>query len=30
MVAQNYANRRSELAKLSGLGANGNRKEIVR
>ena len=30
MVAQNYANRRSELAKLSGLGANGNRKETVR
>jgi predicted transcriptional regulator len=27
MVAQNYANRRSELAKLSGLGANGNKKE---
>ncbi|MEF0943909.1 MucR family transcriptional regulator [Rhizobium sp. BR 362] len=25
MVAQNYANRRSELAKLSGLGANGNK-----
>ncbi|KAA1185446.1 transcriptional regulator [Rhizobium tropici] len=30
MVAQNYANRRSELAKLSGLGANGNKKESVR
>ncbi len=30
MVAQNYANRRSELAKISGLGANGNRKESVR
>lgn len=30
MVAQNYANRRSELAKLSGLGANGSRKEIAR
>jgi len=30
MVAQNYANRRSELAKLSGLGANGNKKEGVR
>lgn len=29
MVAQNYANRRSELAKLSGLGANGSRKETV-
>lgn len=30
MVAQNYANRRSELAKLSGLGANGNKKDSVR
>lgn len=30
MVAQNYANRRSELAKLSGLGANGSRREIAR
>ncbi|AYG61240.1 transcriptional regulator [Rhizobium jaguaris] len=30
MVAQNYANRRSELAKLSGLGANGNKKESLR
>jgi len=30
MVAQNYANRRSELAKLSGLGANGNKKEGAR
>jgi len=30
MVAQNYANRRSELAKLSGLGANGNKKEVAR
>jgi len=30
MVAQNYANRRSELAKISGLGANGNRREGVR
>jgi len=30
MVAQNYASRRSELAKLSGLGANGSRKEIAR
>ncbi len=30
MVAQNYANRRSELAKLSGLGANGSKKEDVR
>ncbi|ENN84470.1 transcriptional regulator protein - nodulation competitiveness RosR [Rhizobium freirei PRF 81] len=29
MVAQNYANRRSELAKLSGLGASGSRKETV-
>ncbi len=30
MVAQNYANRRSQLAKISGLGANGNKKESVR
>lgn len=30
MVAQNYANRRSELAKLSGLGANDNKKEGAR
>lgn len=30
MVAQNYASRRSELAKLSGLGANGSRKEVAR
>ena len=29
MVAQNYANRRSELAKISGLGANGNKRESV-
>jgi predicted transcriptional regulator len=29
MVAQNYANRRSELAKISGLGANGNKRETV-
>jgi predicted transcriptional regulator len=30
MVAQSYANRRSELAKISGLGANGNRRESLR
>ena len=30
MVAQNYANRRSELAKLSGLGANGNKRDVAR
>ncbi len=29
MVAQNYANRRSELAKISGLGASGPKKERV-
>lgn len=29
MVAQNYAHRRSELAKLSGLGANGNKKDVT-
>lgn len=29
MVAENYANRRSELAKISGLGANGGKKENV-
>ncbi|MDE1992607.1 MAG: MucR family transcriptional regulator [Rhizobiaceae bacterium] len=27
MVAQSYASRRSELAKISGLGANGNKRE---
>ncbi|AYG64747.1 MULTISPECIES: MucR family transcriptional regulator [unclassified Rhizobium] len=29
MVAQNYAHRRSELAKLSGLGANGSKRESI-